>query len=176
VVIEPFGDDAALVGEGSWPVYVPAHDIMGAAASPMRVFESDDRSMRPPPDIGARRLLSGGGEAAGEGVADGEWIEGKATHYGESYNGRPLGCGTGDYHSTNERIVAVSPLRYADWPCGTVFEVCGAAGCIEAVRHDACPGCSANHIDLSEAGIEAACGVIATCEIRFRVVKESMMP
>lgn len=104
-------------------------------------------------------------------VGDG-WIEGIATHYGESYNGSNLGCGTGTYSSSNPDIVAVSPARYGEWPCGTVFEVCGAGGCIRATRHDACPGCSANHLDLSEAGIQAACGIIATCEIRFRVVTE----
>lgn len=149
-----------------------------ADGSPMHVFEPADRSVPPSEDTGARRLLSGGGEsaAAGEGVADGEWIEGKATHYGESYNGSPLGCGTGDYRSDNPRIVAVSPARYAEWPCGTQFEICGDAGCISAERHDACPGCGADHLDLSESGIAAICGEVGTCAIRFRVVKESVTP
>lgn len=103
--------------------------------------------------------------------AEGGWIDGWSTHYGEAYNGRPLGCGTGDYASDNAAIVAVAyPARDADWSCGTVFEVCGPGGCLLATRHDACPGCGPNHLDLSEAGSLAVCGQVASCAIRFRVV------
>lgn len=108
------------------------------------------------------------------------WVDGKATHYGHGYEtgescGHPgtpcdLGCGSGTYSSSNTSIVAVSPTRYADWPCGTVFEVCGVSGCIFGTRHDACPGCAANHLDLSEAGITAVCGQLGTCTIRFRII------
>lgn len=101
----------------------------------------------------------------------GEWIDGWSTHYGESYNGGTLGCGTGYYSSNNPDIVAVSPYRYQEWPCGTVFEICGEGGCIFATRHDACPGCGANHLDLSESGSQAVCGYIASCKIRFKIVR-----
>lgn len=102
---------------------------------------------------------------------EGGWIDGKATHYGESYNGQPLGCGTGAYQSSNPSIVAVAPTRDREWPCGTVLEVCGLAQCVHVTRHDSCPGCGHNHIDLSESGILAACGVIATCEVTIRVLE-----
>lgn len=41
-----------------------------------------------------------------------------------------------------------------------------------AQRHDACPGCLANHLDLSEAGSQTVCGIIASCRITFRVITE----
>lgn len=85
-------------------------------------------------------------------------IRGWATHYGESYEGGVLGCGTGYYGTDNPEIVAVGPSRYAEWPCGTKLRVCGPAGCIVATRHDACPGCSPYVLDLSEAGNELVCG------------------
>lgn len=93
-------------------------------------------------------------------------IHGFATHYGESYNGQPLGCGTGDYRSDNPEIAAVSPARYAEWPCGTRLRVCGPAGCAVVTRHDACPGCGPNVIDLSESANRLVCGVPEhTCEV-----------
>jgi expansin (peptidoglycan-binding protein) len=85
-------------------------------------------------------------------------IRGWATHYGESYQGGVLGCGTGYYKTDNPEIIAVGPSRYAEWPCGTRLRVCGPAGCITATRHDACPGCSPNVLDLSEAGNKLVCG------------------
>ena len=91
------------------------------------------------------------------------------THYGESYNGQPLGCGTGDYNSDDPTIVAVSPARYAEWPCGTRLTICGPAGCIEATRQDACPGCSANVVDLSEAGFGAVYGPGASGSCRVTI-------
>lgn len=87
-----------------------------------------------------------------------EIVRGWATHYGESYQDGVLGCGTGYYDTDNPDIVAVGPSRYEDWPCGTPLRVCGPAGCITATRHDACPGCSANVVDLSEAGDKLVCG------------------
>lgn len=99
-------------------------------------------------------------------------IEGRVTHYGESYNGRPLGCpGEDNYSSAQVDIAAVSPLRYADWPCGSVFRVCGPGNCIRAVRRDACPGCDRNQLDLSEAGIAIVCGSeeVGTCEVTIEV-------
>jgi len=89
----------------------------------------------------------------------------RATHYGESYNGRPLGCG-GTYSSWDTSIVAVGPGDYARWPCGTVLEVVGPQGTIEVIRQDSCPGCY-GMIDLSEAGHAAVCG-IGTCTVEVR--------
>lgn len=86
-------------------------------------------------------------------------IRGWATHYGEAYQGGVLGCGTGYYDTDNPDIVAVGPGRYTEWPCGTKLRVCGPAGCIVVTRHDACPGCSPNVLDLSEAGNRRVCGI-----------------
>ncbi len=98
-------------------------------------------------------------------------IAGYATHYGESYNGSPLGCGFGPYSSANPTIVAVGPARAGSMPCGTSIQVCGPAGCIVAMRQDSCPGCSAYVLDLSEAGNAAVCGAPAhTCDITFRAL------
>jgi hypothetical protein len=85
-------------------------------------------------------------------------IGGWATHYGESYQGGVLGCGTGYYDTNNPDIVAVGPSRYQEWPCGTKLRVCGPAGCVTVTRHDSCPGCSPNLVDLSEAGNKLVCG------------------
>jgi expansin (peptidoglycan-binding protein) len=86
-------------------------------------------------------------------------IRGWATHYGEAYQGGVLGCGTGYYDTNNPDIAAVGPGRYTEWPCGTKLRVCGPAGCIVVTRHDACPGCSPNVLDLSEAGNRQVCGI-----------------
>jgi expansin (peptidoglycan-binding protein) len=85
-------------------------------------------------------------------------IRGWATHYGESYQGGVLGCGTGYYDTEDPEIVAVGPSRYEEWPCGTKLRVCGPGGCLTVTRHDACPGCSSNVLDLSEAGNRLVCG------------------
>ena len=85
-------------------------------------------------------------------------VPGWATHYGESYQGGVLGCGTGYYDTENPDILAVGPSRYVEWPCGTKLRVCGPAGCVIVTRHDSCPGCTANVLDLSEAGNRLVCG------------------
>jgi hypothetical protein len=95
-------------------------------------------------------------------VPAGPTISLQVTHYGESFNGYGLGCGTGYYSSDNPTIIAVGPAREGEWPCGTPLQVCGPAGCIEAFRQDGCPGCTAYVIDLSEAGIAGVCGVDAS--------------
>ena len=83
-----------------------------------------------------------------------------ATHYGVSYNGGSLGCGTGEYSSTNERILAAPPARDKEWPCGTVLRITNPANgqSIEVERHDSCPGCGPNTVDLSESGLDILCG------------------
>ncbi len=93
------------------------------------------------------------------------------THYGESYNGQILGCGNGYYSSDNPTIVAVSPARYGEMPCGTQLQICGAGGCIIAVRQDACPGCSASLFDLSESAFMSVCGVDSgVCDATVSIV------
>ena len=99
----------------------------------------------------------------------------RATHYGESYNGQRMGCpGAGAYDSADLSILAVSPSRYRDWPCGTRLLVRGPQGRIVVVRQDACPGCDKHGwpemIDLSEAGHAAVCG-IGTCVVTVEVVE-----
>lgn len=103
---------------------------------------------------------------------EGAIIGGRVTHYGESYNQKPLGCGTGSYSSDDAGIIAVAPGRYGEWPCGTVLRVCGAAGCIVGTRQDACPGCARNQLDLSEAGIAIVCGSVevGTCAVTIEVM------
>lgn len=98
-------------------------------------------------------------------------IQGTATHYGESYQGSPMGCG-GRYSSFDPSIVAVGPSRYREWPCGTELIVEGPAGSIVVTRQDSCPGCSPNMLDLSEAGNATVCGAPAhTCPVTIRESK-----
>jgi hypothetical protein len=116
------------------------------------------RDLPTPPALGWRDLTPAELPAEAEGL-----IHGRVTHYGIGYEtgdscGHPgtpchLGCGTGDYSSGDVSIVAVAPARYSAWPCGQLLRVCGVSGCIDAVRQDACSGCDANQLDLSEAGI-----------------------
>ena len=81
-----------------------------------------------------------------------------------------MGCG-GVYSSNDITIMAVSPARYREWPCGTRVQVCGPAGCIVVTRQDACPGCYANLVDLSEAGNAAVCGSPPhTCRVTLQLV------
>jgi hypothetical protein len=110
-------------------------------------------------------------------VPVGPQVAGIVTHYGAQYNGHTLGCGTGYYSSDNVSIIAVGPSRNSLWPCGTMIEVCGPAGCIMTVRHDGCPGCGPNHADLSEAGIAAVCGYgPSQCEVRFQAFLRVVPP
>jgi hypothetical protein len=103
-------------------------------------------------------------------AAVGGLVSGHATSYGVSYNGQPMGCG-GVYSSNDITIMAVSPTRYREWPCGTRVQVCGPAGCIVVIRQDACPGCYANLVDLSEAGNAAVCGSPPhTCRVTLQLV------
>lgn len=88
-----------------------------------------------------------------------------ATRYGESYNGQNMGCnGAGVYDSDDPTILAVSPARYSEWPCGTILRVCFQDRCQEVVRTDSCPGCGPNHLDMSESGLwylcRSQCGVL----------------
>lgn len=90
----------------------------------------------------------------------------RATHYGTSYNGSPLGCpGYGTYSSSDPSIAAVGPPYYSQWPCGTVLELEGPAGTLVVIRQDSCPGCGSELIDLSEAGILQVCGSLGGCEV-----------
>jgi hypothetical protein len=94
-----------------------------------------------------------------------------ATHYGVAYNGRTLGCGTGYYTSDNLMILAVGPSRSSEWPCGTLLQICGHLACNLVVRHDACPGCGRNLIDLSEGGLDYVCGYqTSTCRVTIQKV------
>jgi hypothetical protein len=76
-----------------------------------------------------------------------------------------MGCG-GLYDLNDPSIVAVSLERNEEWPCGMPLGVWGPAGTIVVVRQDTCPGCGANHLDLSRAAFEAVCGVGASsCQV-----------
>jgi len=109
--------------------------------------------------------------------AQGGLISGQATHYGESYNGQPLGCaGAGLYSSDNPNIAAVSPARYQEWPCGTKLRLCGPGGCAVVTRVDSCPGCYANLIDLSESANRLVCATERypyphTCAVTIEVLR-----
>ena len=98
-------------------------------------------------------------------------ITARATYYHPSLAGGPLGCGYGPYWPSDPTVVAVSPARYREWPCGTEFQISGPAGTIRATRKDACPGCGANHVDLSSAGSTAVCGRPVTCTVELRVLR-----
>lgn len=98
-------------------------------------------------------------------------IPGWATHYGESFTGGVLACGSGTYDPADVSILAVGPSRDEDWPCGVLLRVCGPAGCATVTRQDACPGCGAYLLDLSEAGNELVCGVPPhTCRVTIEEV------
>lgn len=84
----------------------------------------------------------------------------RATHYGSRFEGGQLGCERRGvvYRGSDPTIVAVSPQRNAEWPCGTLLRVTGPAGSIVVRRQDTCGGCGLTMIDLSEAGSIAVCG------------------
>ena len=95
-------------------------------------------------------------------------LSGSATAYADSFSGKMMGCmGAGPYSATDVSIIAVGPAMHAQFPCGTKIEVCGPKGCLSGVRKDSCPGCLANHVDLSRAGLTAVCGP-NTCDVRLR--------
>lgn len=95
-----------------------------------------------------------------------------ATRYGDgrlrpngtrepNFNGQSLGCSSrGTYSSTNPSILAAPQHRQQQWHCGTQLVVTNPANGVQlhVVRVDACPGCGANHVDLSESGIAILCG------------------
>lgn len=97
-------------------------------------------------------------------------MEFRATHYGESFNGRGMYCG-GTYWSSDKTIVAVGPAHYGDLPCGTQLIVEGPVGTIDAVVQDHCGGCT-TQIDLSEAGIIEVCGSLGGCIVRATAVEK----
>jgi hypothetical protein len=122
-------------------------------------------------EIAAPESVSSVESAAPVVIAAGPLVYGQATAYGPAYNGQVLGCGTGYYDTNDMTILAVGPDRYAEWPCGTPVQVCGEGGCIVATRQDACPGCYANLVDLSEAGNAAVCGGLPhTCRVTLQRV------
>jgi hypothetical protein len=106
-------------------------------------------------------------------VALSQPIDGIVTHYGIAYAGNVLGCG-GRYTPEDTTIAAVGGRDDGEWPCGTLLQVCGAAGCLFASRQDSCPGCGPGHVDLSEAGIGIACGPGAdVCDVRIQAFRAS---
>lgn len=144
-------------------------------------------------DIGVpgpgRSSGAGGVPAASQPVhSTGSSVAGIVTHYGESYNGGTLGCGNygnalaksrlyggvgdGIYRSSDPTIAAALQLPDGTraYACGAVLDIVGSAGGIRVVVGDTCPGCAWNHIDLSEAGIEAVCGGRYTCAVTITKV------
>jgi hypothetical protein len=94
---------------------------------------------------------------------------GKVTPYWDGLAGNTLGCnGYGVYNPDDPTTAAVSD-DVTDAPCGTRIELCNGAGkCLEVVRKDTCPGCAANHIDLSRKAFETLCGAVNDCTVTFR--------
>lgn len=98
------------------------------------------------------------------------------THYGTSYNGRPLGCG-GTYYSGDATIVAVGPAHYNDMPCGATLVIQGPNGVAVVTRQDSCSGCDSTMYDLSEAANEIVCGIPAhTCQATLLTPRGDYMP
>jgi hypothetical protein len=91
----------------------------------------------------------------------GEPVSGGVTPYADSLQGNTLGCG-GVYDLNDPTIAAVSLDRNEEWPCGMPLSITGPAGQIVVIRQDTCPGCPANHIDLSRAAFNLVCGAGAS--------------
>ena len=83
-----------------------------------------------------------------------------------------MGCYGVPYSSDNPSIVAVSPARYQQWPCGTQLIITGPANSIIVTRQDACPGCHPSTVDLSEAGVLIVCGQVATCQVTIQQIED----
>lgn len=91
-------------------------------------------------------------------------VQGYATRYADSLEGNPLGCG-GTFYQDDKTVVAVGWEYDEVWRCGDALQVCGAAGCINGIRKDTCPGCPGADIDLSRAGLDAVCGNQDGCPV-----------
>lgn len=94
----------------------------------------------------------------------------EATYYHPSLHGNQMGCFRGDtYNRYDADIAAVSPTISYHYPCGATIIVSGPQGTIQVTRRDICPGCRANHIDLSEAAFEQVCGPLSRgrCRVTF---------
>jgi hypothetical protein len=91
--------------------------------------------------------------------ATGGVFNGRITPYADSLAGNGMGCsGSGPYSITDPSIVAVNSAYYSRYPCGTRLYICSAITCVTAVRKDACPGCEADHFDVSRALYKILCG------------------
>ena len=106
-------------------------------------------------------------------------MDGWATYYGESYNGQPLGCGTGLYRSEDDSIAASAwrPDGSRAYECGARLRITGPGGSHVVTVQDACPGCDWNIIDLSESANRRVCATVDipyehTCRVRIEELRD----